>query len=402
MSWRGISIVYRKELVDSLRDWRTIVSMIVLPLLVLPLLWLGVGGATATTVIKAAQEVPQVMVIGGEDSPKLMAALQNSSALKTIPPRDGFANLITNKVIRAAARIPEDFDSALENGQTKTVAIYHLEGDMKSQMGAERLERFFRDLRETTVRDRLQALNLPANFTKPFDTRRENVAPQRKALGEFIGSVVPWFVMFLALTGAVYPAIDLTTGEKERGTMETLLCCPVPRSHLVLGKFLLTFTSTIVTAALSICSIGGMYFASQKFLISKGLPLTDQLSLGISAKSLLALFVMLLPIAMLLSAVQLSVSLFAKSVREAQSYFVPVMLMVIMPGIVAMMPGVELNTGLALVPLLNAILGMKEIFAGTFHWGSLCLIFLSSCLYAALALALAVAMFKRESVLFRS
>ncbi len=101
-------------------------------------------------------------------------------------------------------------------------------------------------------------------------------------------------------------------------------------------------------------------------------------------------------------AVQLAVSLFAKSVREAQSYLAPLMLVVLLPGVLAMMPGFELNTGLALVPLLNVSLGMKDLFASTFHWDSLTLIFASSCLYAALALALAVALFKRESVLFRT
>lgn len=402
MNWQRISVVYCKELVDSLRDRRTIISMIVIPVLVMPLLSIGMGGAAVKIATKAAKETPTVMVLGGEDSPKLMAALQKSDAIKIVPSRDGFTNQIADKIIRAAVKIPAGFDLALERGETQTVPVYFYEGEMKSQMGAQRVDQVFRTLRETTVRERLQTRGLPANLVKPFEVRQENVAPPQKVSGNLLGSLIPYFVILLCLTGAMYPAMDLAAGEKERGTIETLLCSPVARSDIVLGKFLMVLTASLATAVFSLCSMGATFVVAKNYLTTAALKGSAILSLSVSAKSSLAFFVIMLPLAVLFSAAQFTIALFAKSFREAQSYLGPLMMVVILPAVAGLMPGVELNAALALVPVLNTSLVSKEIFTGTFHWGYLGLIFASSCLYAALALAAAVAMFKRESVLFRA
>ncbi len=105
---------------------------------------------------------------------------------------------------------------------------------------------------------------------------------------------------------------------------------------------------------------------------------------------------------MLFSAALLAISLFAKSFKEAQSYISPLMIVVVLPAVAAVLPGVELNTALALVPVLNTSLVCKEIVTGTYHWGYIALIFASSCVYAAAALRIAVKLFQREDVLFRT
>ncbi len=111
---------------------------------------------------------------------------------------------------------------------------------------------------------------------------------------------------------------------------------------------------------------------------------------------------MVLPIAILFSAVLLTLSLFAKSYKEAQSYVSPLIILVILPAMVALFPGVELNLPLAMVPILNVSLLCKDLVSGVFNWTYIVLIFSSTCLYAGIAPALAVKMFNRESVLFRS
>ena len=112
-------------------------------------------------------------------------------------------------------------------------------------------------------------------------------------------------------------------------------------------------------------------------------------------------FVMVVPLAVLFSAALLAISLFAKSFKEAQSYLSPLTIVVIAPAIVSILPGVELNAGLSLVPILNTSLVCKEIVSGTYHWGFIALIFASSCVYAAVALWVAIRLFQREDVLFR-
>ena len=121
-----------------------------------------------------------------------------------------------------------------------------------------------------------------------------------------------------------------------------------------------------------------------------------------TGKAILSVFVMVLPLAVLFSAALLAIALFAKSFKEAQSYISPLMIVVVLPAVAAVLPGVELNTTLALVPVLNTSLVSKEIMTGTYHWNYIALIFTSSCVYAAAAIAIAVKLFQREDVLFRT
>jgi sodium transport system permease protein len=125
------------------------------------------------------------------------------------------------------------------------------------------------------------------------------------------------------------------------------------------------------------------------------LPMLDPLGL-------LGVVLMVIPLAVLFSALIFCLALYAKSHKEAQTYVSPLMIVIIIPAMAAMMPGVELTPKLALIPILNVSLVSKEMLSGTFPAGSMALIFGSSCFYAALALAAAVRMFNRETVLFRS
>src|SRR5262249_23613908 len=147
VSRSNIAVVYRKELTDSLRDRRTIFSMIVIPTVLMPLLALGVGGISAALFGKAMQETPAVMMLGGQDSPRIVAALHSERGLEIVPPREDYARLISEKEIRAAVEIPRDFDAELDRGETPSVRIYLYEGDLRSGFAVERLQRFFRDFR---------------------------------------------------------------------------------------------------------------------------------------------------------------------------------------------------------------------------------------------------------------
>src|SRR6202049_5155240 len=142
------------------------------------------------------------------------------------------------------------------------------EGELKSGFGPDRLQRFFRELRDRAVREHLEARQLPENLARPFDIEEKNVAPPEKVGGALVGGIIPYFVILLCLTGAMYPAMDLTAGEKERGTMETILCSPVSRTHLVLGKFLMVLTASIATAVLAIASMAVSLGAGKKMLVA--------------------------------------------------------------------------------------------------------------------------------------
>ncbi len=402
MNGKAIRIVFGKELRDSLRDRRTIISMIVVPVLAIPLLMFGVGTLMVKTVTKARQEIPRVMIIGGEDSPKVLSALRAARNLQIVPATADFTNAIVEKRVRAVVKLPRDFDAAIARGDKAQVEIYEYQGEIKSGFAAENLNGFFQNLRDVTVRERLESRGVPVEILKPFTIQRQNVAPPAKVTGSMLGGILPYIIIILCLTGAMYPALDLTAGEKERGTMETILCCPVGRTELVLGKFLMVLTASISTVVLALLSLGATFQLAKRVMANSTPREALHAIATIDIGGLAGVFLMLLPVAVMLSAALLMIGLFSKSFREAQSYAGPLMLVVIVPAMTAMMPGMELNASLAVVPLVNVSLVCKEMISGTWHWNYILLIFGSASLYATAALAAAVWMFHREEVLFRS
>ena len=412
MNSRIIFTVFAKELRDLLRDRRTIISMIVVPTLLMPALMALIVFVGVKVAREVATTPPTVMLIGGEDSPEARRALETQQKFKIVPAAPDWRQLISDKKLRAAVEIPAGFDAALERGERAKIKIYHYEGELRSDRAVSEVRRLFSGYGERIVEERLSARGLSLATIRPLEVRTENVAPPEKVGGNLIGGIIPYFFLLLAFTGAMYPAMDLTAGEKERGTMETLLCSPVARLDLVLGKFLMILTASLATVAFSLVSmlvtlsIGGSVAVHR--ILGSGTAGAQRTAERITSMTtldplgLVAVLGMVLPMVVLFAAVLFTISLFAKSFKEAQSYVSPLIIVIIMPAAIGMLPGVELNARLALVPILNVSLASKELVSGVWHWQYLALIFGSTCVYAALALALAVRMFKREDVIFRS
>ena len=391
MNLRPVAIVYRKEWRDLLRDWRTITSMIVVPVVIAPMIILGVLKIVNLTM----KQESKVMLLGGDGSPQAVAALRRLNKFDLVPASPDYTNLISPKQIRAAVEIPSDFDAAVAQGRKTTIRIYTYDGEPKSMQAAGQLEEFFEHRRQEIVRSRLLERLLPETLVTPFEVKRSNVASPKQVTGVVVGMILPYLMIVMCLVGATYPAIDMTAGEKERGTLETLLSSPVARTHLVLGKGLVVLTASLATAALSFSSNGLalVFFRTSRFA---------KLPLALDPLALAGVCVVLIPLAIFLSSVTVTVGLFARSSREANTYLQPLLLLAIIPALLAALPGVDFNYGLAFIPVLNMSLLCKELLTGTCHWGHVLVVFGSMTVYAALAVAAAVALFKRESVLFRT
>jgi sodium transport system permease protein len=402
MARNAIGIVYCKEFTEWVRDRRTLISTVLVPLFLFPIIMVGFSALAIVMVGQAQKETPKIMILGGEDSPQLLAELEKVKDLEIAPYRANWKAQISDKEIRAAVEIPAGFQAALEKGEAKAVEIYYYEGEMKSAFGAEHIEKALKNYREQVVKDRLMAKNVPPAVLTPFEIHQENVAPPEKVSGATVGGFIGYMVVLLCMTGAMYPAIELTAGEKERGTMETILSSPISRMNLVLGKFLLVLSAALATAALSVMSMGISFSALRRFNVSSGRGEAAGLLLQLGPKTIASLFMMALPLAVLFSAVMMTIALFAKSYKEAQSYLTPMTFLVVIPAVASLLPGVELTPKLALVPILNTSLVCKEIMTGTYHWNAIAMNFASTCVYAAIALFLAFKTFQRESVLFRS
>jgi len=405
MNFARILTVYFKELKDSLRDRRTVISMIVVPTLIMPVLIFGIGKVASGVFNKAKSEVARIMVIGADGAPEIVEALAESERLRIVPLAENWKELVAEKKIRAVVSIPENYLSGSDDSDA--VMMYSYEGELKSRLAVREIEKQLTSYRESMVQDELKQLGLPASLIEPFTIAWENVAPPEKVGGNQLGGMVPYLIIILCFTGAMYPAMDLTAGEKERGTMETLLCSPVARVNIVLGKFLMVLTGSLGSMLLALLSMGLSFFvignvmdggtaaaAAASGAAPGVMPTIDPLGV-------LGVLAMVLPVAVLFSAVIFTVALFAKSYKEAQSYVAPLIFVVLMPAMVGILPGIELNAKLAMVPILNLSLVCKEMLSGVWNWGYIGIIFGSTCVYAGVALGLAVQMFKREGVIFR-
>jgi len=196
----------------------------------------------------------------------------------------------------------------------------------------------------------------------------------------------------------MYPAIDLGAGEKERGTMETLLTAPVNRFHILLGKFGVVVLSGLVSAAVSIF---GLFVAIKQ---TNEIPqqFMDIIVKMLGWDTILLVLSLLLPLTIFFAGVLLSVSLTARSFKEAQSMISPLNIAVIVPAAIGLVPGIKMSAATAMIPILNVSLATKEIIAGTMQTSHLVIVYASLTALALLSLYGSVWWFKRESTIFRS
>jgi sodium transport system permease protein len=403
MKLNQVFVVYGKEMIDILRDRRTLISMILIPLLIFPLMTIGFGSLMGTQVKKMEKKTYSVALIGAENAPELFAFLQADSSIKVfsyVENVEQTRQLIKNKIASAVINVPKDFETQLKSfflrdTPAPSLEVLADESKMESEIVSKKLTNLISEYRQNTVSKELKRLNLRDDLTKPFTVKSINLASEEEMGGFVAGMILPYMVIILALVGAMYPAIDLTAGEKERGTLETLLVAPVGRMEMVLGKFLTIMTSSLVTAVLAIISL------YTTFIIGTAAIPEEAIKMSLDVLKVLGILLIMLPIAMLFSALLMTLALFARSYREAQSYISPLMIVVILPAMISMIPGVEPSFKLAITPICNVALMLKETLTGNFNFALIAVTFVSSSVYAAIGILIAFRQFQRESVLFR-
>lgn len=397
--------VYFKELTELLRDKKTLIFVILLPILIFPVLFGIVGLVMATTTSKAMEEQHRYVIINEQQAPEFAEALFYHKNFKkvdtTLSSEQELVAAIRNNEFDVALVIPADFASrkaAVQ--QTEWQLIYNRSSqlDFMYNYFDELLTSYTAELQRAT----LSQLGVdPANLTaiiKPVELTRVNTAEQRENLGESMGAILAYALVLLCLSGAMYPAVDMGAGEKERGTLETLLICPVSRTAIVLGKFLTVLTTALMTALITVVSLGVWGAIISAFAdLSK----VSEALASITVLDLVLMFSLLLPTAAIFASLLLAISIYARTFKEAQNYMSPLTILVIVPLMVAMAPGMELNASTALIPLTNIALAIKELLKGTADYGLLALIFASTTALAGALIAFCVHWFQQEKVLFR-
>ena len=398
MDLRRVGIVYRKEILEALRDRRTIISTIVIPIILFPLIFVSFGGLAGKMVKSVQAERAKIAIIGEENAPVLAAKIRESSAFQVVGGKD-FRTRIEEKQLRAAIEFPPNFQNR-EGTNAPRVTIYFHAGEFRSQTALRNLQRICRDFRDEVVTTTLAQKGVSKEALVPFEVREQNAAPPQKVAGNLLGALIPYLIIILTFIGCMPPAMDVTVGEKERGTMETILASPINRTDLVFGKFLVVVTISAVTTVMALISNAMTLLIPS--LIVRDMTKGTALPLDFSLIGVAGIFILIAPLAVTFAAAQIAIATCAGNYREAQTYVSPLMMVALFPAMAALLPGFDINAKLAWAPILNVCLISREILSGTFHWELIGIVFVSSCVYAAIALAAAIKVFKSETVLFRT
>lgn len=395
-------LVFLKELKELVRDKKTLFFMIALPLLIFPLIFGGVAFVTKQAIEKAETKVLKYAVVGGEYAPIITEKLEQPAKFEKVDigSQSDYTSLIRNETIDFVLIIPSTYsEEVLGNGQS-TIQLYL--NDAGLNLVYQRVNEIVKEQADASQLLAFASLGLDANqqqaLLEPIVLEKINTADDRENWGEKIGGMLPYLLFILCLQGAMFPATDIGAGEKERGTLETLLISPIDRNKIVFGKFFTIAFAGTMTALITVASMAGW-----GLVLSQGMAVkfvADFMG-QIGVIDFILIFLMLVPVVAIFAAVLLSISIYAKSFKEAQSYMGPLVIFVIIPVILALLPGVELKGGWAWVPLTNVALAMKELVKGTMDYYQLIAIFGSTVLIAGALIGFCVYWFKQEKVLFR-
>jgi sodium transport system permease protein len=441
MNWTNVRLIFLREVRDQLRDRRTLFTIAILPLLLYPLL-----GMTLLQVSQFTHERPVwIGVVGMEGLPAEPALLAeerfaaawcspDEARLLRVRSVEGWLPTVDDEQRVAAARdhmergeyvaivhVPDGFREALahfrqtrasqataagerperqvreETAALPAPQVLFNAADDRSRITGARVGRVLSNWRREIVRQYLVAQDLPAVVTEPFEIREVDVSREASRRAAFWSKVLPFVVFVWALTGAFYPAVDVCAGEKERGTLETLLSSPAQRSEIVLGKLLTVIGFSSATSLLNLISLtltGTAVIIMQPAVFPVGPPPLAALGW---------LLLALLPISALFSALALAIAAFARSTKEGQYYLIPLLLVSMPLMMLPLLPAVELQGGTSLIPITGLMLLLRGLVEGQYveslwYVPSVLLVTGGCCL---LAIRWAVDQFNNESVLFR-
>ncbi|OGD15003.1 hypothetical protein A2V47_02285 [Candidatus Atribacteria bacterium RBG_19FT_COMBO_35_14] len=397
MSWKNIKLIFIKELVGTIRDKRTIIAMIIIPLIFYPLLFAGIGYFNKVGSMKSEEAASKIIIYGAEFAPQLVKHLQDYEKIEILVIEDDSPSKLQNGDIQAVLVIPSDYKEKIEQEEPNKLMLKYDATEAKSRIAKQRIDQVIEKYQGEILLQRLSRLNLKEEFLTPLILQEENIATAEKITGSFLAVLLPYLIIILIFTGAMHTAVDITAGEKERGTIATLLVSQISRLEIVLGKcfavMLISFTSMVL----------GLFGLTLAFLsgtsIARGI---EGVKFGISVNTIFLLFLVLFPLVGLASAVLVMVGIFARNIREASSYITPIYMLTIFLGIISISQGIELTGKMFLVPVLNSSFVFKELLMGKIYWSHIITTFSANIIIAGIALFGATRLFNQEEVLFRS
>ena len=391
-----IFTIFKKELKDTLRDRRTLMMMLVIPILIFPIILNLFVGVSASFSKEAASKEIKIGFVGTEDN-------YVATQLQLLPEELGKKQVIFYKdSIQLKADIKTDsiqigvypqteFAKNLEMRKPAELIVFYNATEVGMK---ERATAYISTIENIAEQERYIDMELNPEELSPIKTSYSNIASSKEMVGKLAGGILPYIFIAFGFLGCMYPAIDLFTGEKERGTIETLLTTPVARWQLLFGKMgvvvlsgLLASTAALVGLALSI-SILDLGENAELLSVINGI---------LSVEFILLLYALLIPLTIFFAGVMIPIAVYAKSFKEAQSIITPLNIVMVLPAMIGFFPGIELNVATASIPVVNIVLATKELIAGTLDFGLLALSFGVMFVLAVFAVLISYKQFDKET-----
>jgi len=390
-----IKTVFNKELKEIWRDKKTLFWIVLSPMFIYPFIIVLVAQFMGMQSNKIKNTIIPISV---------NSELKNTPLYDSLVANDKFLIKITSKTKPETDSINKgvfiylenNYSQAIKEGGSAQISIYFNETNDYSKFAKRKIEEILININDELLTSRLSKFKHEKSFIKPIDADFEGIASKDVAFGSIIGKVLPGIVLFFIFLGAAYIAMDLTTGEKERKTLQSLYAAPIKSYEIVIGKFLPVFAVSISSAIANIAGLG-VALLWQASLAKGGDILGFEFSMSITEWGWLIL--LLIITTSFISALAMAVLALANTYKEASSYLTPLMMVLIIPMIIYSLPAMEINTTTMLIPLLNVLLAMSELFKGGAHTGELMIVASISIAYAMLALYSLGRIFSNESVI---
>lgn len=391
-----IFTIFKKELLDTLRDRRTLMMMLVIPILVFPVIMNVFFSVSESFQEEAASKTLKIGIVGKEDGFIF-------SELQAIPEAAGKKELILIKDTATLNTLIKsdsiqlgivETEMALQQLSTKKPATYTLFYNATDIGIEDRAEAYMKIVEEKLKTARLSELKIEPESIEPLRIEYQNIASNKEMIGKLAGGFLPYIFIAFGFIGCMYPAIDLFTGEKERGTIETLLTTPVPRWQLLFGKMGVVVLSGLTAASAALL---GLFLSIEVMDVVENEEILKIIHSILSPSFLFMLYGLLIPLTVFFAGVMIPIAVHAKTFKEAQSIITPLNIVMVLPAMVGFFPGIELNAITAMIPVVNVVLATKELIAGTLEIGLLALSFVVMFGLAVLSVIVSYKRFDKET-----
>lgn len=386
-----VKTVFRKELREMLRDRRSLMVMFGLPLVVYPLIAIGLATLGSEKKKELTERPGRVTVVNLEDAPGLHELLLSPESGIRLFGVDHPRQALAAGKIDAVITVPQGAERRAVAGEKIELNVALDRSRTESAFVETKLINIIADYQREVIKERLAQRGVPPIVLTPVETATTDIATASQRFGKILAQALPLLLLMTGMLGALFPALNATTTERELGTLEALLVTPATRAELLIAKGALVLVCALLTAGLNV--------ASMSLVLLRTVSMMDRFdgALDVSVGPLVLSYVAAIPALIFFTAIVIIVGLVARNFREANSFATPVML-IPLASLAVSITEPEATTAMLITPVANTTVIIREVLTGRAEFSAFFLAFASSGIYAAIMLSLAGRLFSSEQL----